>query len=96
MYWVELYSTELVQIVGYLLRSIIDFLRRLIYYVQGVEEWLGQSDDGGASHNGLFELWGSSEEGGRIGQRLDKRFYLMNCYNAMNIYLGIYSIVYSC
>ena len=40
MYWVELYSTELVQFVGYSLRSIIDFLRRLIYYVQGVEEWL--------------------------------------------------------
>ena len=87
MSWVELYSTELVKFVGYSIRSIIDFLQRLIYHVQGVEGWLGQGDDGRASHSGFFELWGSREEGGRIGQRLDNRFHLMICYNAMQIYL---------
>ena len=35
----------------------------------------------------VVELWGSSEDGGRIGQVFDKRFDLMICYNVMEIYL---------
>ena len=37
----------------------------------------GQGDSGVAS--GLLELWGSREDGERIGQRLDKCFDLMIC-----------------
>ena len=44
----------------------------------------GQGDNDGAS--GLLELWGSSDHGGRIGQRLDKLFDPMIC--TMEIYFN--------
>ena len=53
----------------------------------------GQGDSGGAS--GLLELWGSREDGGRIGQRLDKRFDLMivQCYENIFEVIDTYLLI---